>query len=459
MTLMIDASNYHPIDAAQKPVGVKRFFIRYRRWVTGLLGLLVIALELHEHLDYGQFNLSYFIEFALFLILLISLALLLEHLAKNGEQIAETAKLIELKHQISLRLTSAEDWNELVELITRLPFTFAFPERTLLLLYDRELGEFEIAGEYPRREQRADPLEAYLPPNDCVTCPERGNRLIHPLSACQLYQPDLQENTLNGSCFPLAVGSEMEGVLHVFMPPGGSLTADQIEFMNNVRDEISVVLKAARQQRQISELETAEAAVFERQKVFRDLHDILGQNLGYLHLKLDRLAQISAVQNQPFASDLVKLRDVANESYAMVRETLGAIRSSTSPFLSSLLNHQSRLVAAQGNFEYKFLETGQPRPLSPLVLHNTYFICKEAINNIARHSAATCVEGRLDWGTDDLTITITDNGRGFDENKVDEQHHFGINIMRERIAVIHGRFDIHSSLGEGTQVTIWLPTR
>jgi len=110
-----------------------------------------------------------------------------------------------------------------------------------------------------------------------------------------------------------------------------------------------------------------------------------------------------------------------------------------------------------GNFEYQFSETGQPRSLPPMVLQNTFFICKEAINNIAKHSHASQVEGKLIWGKDDLTIEITDNGIGFDLNSIDPQGHYGLSIMQERVNQIHGNFQIQSEPGAGTKVTIWIP--
>lgn len=151
------------------------------------------------------------------------------------------------------------------------------------------------------------------------------------------------------------------------------------------------------------------------------------------------------------------MRDVAAESYEIVRGTLGALRSSTTPFLSSLLNERSSLIVKQGNFKYTFQEEGQPCPLPPLVLHNSYYIYKEAINNINKHSEAQNVEGKLVWGSHDLTIVIKDDGKGFFSGLLNSEGHYGLDIMRERAELIHGRLDIQSQIGKGTLLTIWIP--
>jgi signal transduction histidine kinase len=79
-------------------------------------------------------------------------------------------------------------------------------------------------------------------------------------------------------------------------------------------------------------------------------------------------------------------------------------------------------------------------------------IVQGALANIARHSQADRAEVRLVYGMEELTLTISDNGRGFDATK---QHHgLGLRSMYERAEMIHGELLVESTPGRGTRVCI-----
>jgi signal transduction histidine kinase len=85
-----------------------------------------------------------------------------------------------------------------------------------------------------------------------------------------------------------------------------------------------------------------------------------------------------------------------------------------------------------------------------------YRIAQEALNNIAKHSEATQVAVNLQSDSDKVLLIVKDDGRGFDQNKVTDEK-LGIQIMTERAHEIDARFDLNSTPGEGTQVSIhWL---
>jgi signal transduction histidine kinase len=81
-----------------------------------------------------------------------------------------------------------------------------------------------------------------------------------------------------------------------------------------------------------------------------------------------------------------------------------------------------------------------------------YRICQEALANCARHSGASAAGVRLAYADDQVTLTIDDNGRGFEP----EQRHGGLGLrsMRERAELIGGRFQVASEPGQGARVTV-----
>jgi signal transduction histidine kinase len=80
---------------------------------------------------------------------------------------------------------------------------------------------------------------------------------------------------------------------------------------------------------------------------------------------------------------------------------------------------------------------------------------QEALANVARHSSASCADVSLEYGTNTVTMTIKDNGCGFDS----QAHHNGLGLysMRERAEVSGGSFTVESAPDQGTQIKVTLP--
>jgi signal transduction histidine kinase len=98
------------------------------------------------------------------------------------------------------------------------------------------------------------------------------------------------------------------------------------------------------------------------------------------------------------------------------------------------------------------MRLGDGRAL-PLDIEQTFFrIAQEALANTARHSQARLVEVLLDYDADSVTLTIVDDGCGFDTS--DPQSGLGLRSMRERAELIGGNLTIKSQLGEGTLVAV-----
>lgn len=196
----------------------------------------------------------------------------------------------------------------------------------------------------------------------------------------------------------------------------------------------------------------------ERARIARDLHDTLGQNLGYLHLKLDEFVSCDVFQDgEGMRQDLARMRDVANQAYELVRSMLAALHLSNSTDLTGALLTQARSVGRWGEFNIQFSTEGQSQALSPIIQQQVLYLCHEALLNVARHANAQQVSLNLDWAEDSLTITLSDDGRGFEADAPQESGHFGLTIMKNRAKGINGRLSIRSSPNAGTKLTLQVP--
>jgi two-component system NarL family sensor kinase len=83
-----------------------------------------------------------------------------------------------------------------------------------------------------------------------------------------------------------------------------------------------------------------------------------------------------------------------------------------------------------------------------------YRIAQEALNNALKHAAATAVTVRLDSDADWVELEVVDNGQGFDPDTISESGGLGLVSMQERIKRLNGAFNVQSTPGEGTTVTV-----
>ena len=95
------------------------------------------------------------------------------------------------------------------------------------------------------------------------------------------------------------------------------------------------------------------------------------------------------------------------------------------------------------------------RPLPLAVEQPLFRVAQEALANTARHSGAQTVTIHLAWQADALTMTIADDGKGFEVTETG--YGIGLQSMRERVAKLDGRLIITSASGQGTQLRATLP--
>jgi signal transduction histidine kinase len=205
-------------------------------------------------------------------------------------------------------------------------------------------------------------------------------------------------------------------------------------------------------------MQSAQVAMAERRTISSFVHDQLGQNLGYMHLKLDQLGTNENVTKLPgIQSELNRLRDVANESYEIVRDILKKMQTETIPHLTNLLQEHARTVSRRAKFELNFRTAGNRVHLTPNIQQIIFFTFREILSNVERHAGATKVDVLVSWSANTLAISIADDGRGFDPDRFPRDEHFGLEITEERIANIKGKFTINSSADSGTVVAMSIP--
>jgi signal transduction histidine kinase len=222
------------------------------------------------------------------------------------------------------------------------------------------------------------------------------------------------------------------------------------------RSDLRAVRSAHRELRRLREAELAAAALEERARLAREVHDGLAQDLWYAKLKQGRLLQSTSLDDdaRQLADDVA---DALDSALAEARQAVMAMRPQLGG--SSFEDVLSRYVEDFGDrFGVRTeLEAPDELPaLPPRVQAELLRILQEALNNVRRHADATVVRVQVVRSDDRIRFSVTDNGRGFEPAAVDGTR-YGLQSMRERAALIGAEFEVHSRLQDGTQVAVAVP--
>jgi GAF domain-containing protein/anti-sigma regulatory factor (Ser/Thr protein kinase) len=203
------------------------------------------------------------------------------------------------------------------------------------------------------------------------------------------------------------------------------------------------------------------AAMEERQRLARELHDAVTQTLFTTALIAEVLPELWELDAQEGQRQLVELRRLTRGALAEMRTLLIELRPAalTEMQLADLLRQLAEASAGRTRLEVDVQVGGQPRQLPPEIQVAFYRLAQEALNNVVKHAHAGCASIELEYvGDDALRLSVTDDGRGFNQSNV-AAGHLGLGIMRERSRAIGASFQLDSRPGEGTSIHInWRQT-
>lgn len=193
----------------------------------------------------------------------------------------------------------------------------------------------------------------------------------------------------------------------------------------------------------------------ERSRLAKDLHDGLGGLLSGVKLQLGAMKGnliLSEEHGRTFNKALVKLDESISEmrrvAHNMMPEALMklGLEQALQDYCDGLSESQPLII----NCEFHALENRMPASTEIVV----YRIVQELLNNAVKHSGATTILAQVIRQGDNLSITVEDNGKGFDISKTDITKGAGLANVKTRVDYLKGQMDIQSKPGRGTSVHI-----
>ncbi|MBM2623815.1 sensor histidine kinase [Actinoplanes sp. LDG1-06] len=210
-------------------------------------------------------------------------------------------------------------------------------------------------------------------------------------------------------------------------------------------------------QREQAELRAVQG---ERLRIARELHDMIAHSFGVISVQAGMGRRIIDTQPEEARNALATIEETSRETAAALRRMLGSLRRSDpatgsqprdpAPGLADLHNLASR--AAQAGVGVDLRQEGVLPPLPPDVDLSAFRIIQEAVTNVIRHSGAEHCDVTLTCHGGDLTIEVTDTGRGGHPT-----FGYGLTGMRERVNLLRGQFEAGPRAAGGFRVLARIP--
>ncbi len=197
----------------------------------------------------------------------------------------------------------------------------------------------------------------------------------------------------------------------------------------------------------------------ERERIARDLHDTVEQELTGVSMQLGNLSSALDEEDEVAKRRLSLARNMLKHCREETRASISDLRDPrlVDRSLSEAMKESLTGMLEKGSIEFDFEQWGGARTLRATTEQHLLRMGREAVINAVKHAEATRVEVRLGYEDDGVTLEVSDDGHGFDATQSPPMGHFGLIGMRERANKIHAKISIDSSPDAGTKVQVILP--
>jgi signal transduction histidine kinase/HAMP domain-containing protein len=253
-------------------------------------------------------------------------------------------------------------------------------------------------------------------------------------------------------CVPLKAKGSVIGVLDVQSDQLDAFDESDLMVLQALANQAAVAIENARLYEQAQQV----AVLEERQRLARDLHDSVTQNLYGVTMYAEAAARLLLAGEINLAAEhLRELRDTSQEALREMRLLIFELRPPVLEQEGLVVALEARLEAVEGrsglvtNFKMEV-----EHRLPPDVEEGLYRIAQEALNNTLKHAQAHHITVYLRQDKRTVMLEVADDGVGFDPTIAHEQGGLGLPGMKERVARLGGRLVVKSSPGEGTSVKV-----
>ncbi len=392
----------------------------------------------------------------------------------RGDEIGILARAFDtMRRQLRASLAEVADWNRtalldpdrVIALVLQKARDLIGADLSGVVIADDDTAELDwrlqdgSSGRCRRLLQDAgDPIIAQV---ICTGLPLRSTDLEASSAAGEVTSPLLHAEGLRAVlAVPLFAGGQAFGILMVGKRMPTTFGEDQVALLSSLANQGAVALENTRLYQKVQSM----AALEERERIAREMHDGLAQVLGFVNTKalaVSRLLEVGKVAEASIQVD--ELGAMVRDAYVDVRESILGLRTRPRPgtgFYAALRNYLEGFERQSGiPVELRTAGAEEKVRLSFDTELQLLRIVQEALTNVRKHAAACQASVCLTPVDGKLYLVIEDDGQGFDPTGPTRAGWtcFGLKTMRERAESISGTFALESRPGAGTRVVVTVP--
>lgn len=197
------------------------------------------------------------------------------------------------------------------------------------------------------------------------------------------------------------------------------------------------------------------AALDERRRIMFELHDGILQSLATLILRLEGCGRHLSDSQKELADELKSLEELTRDSMKQIRQFLTgrATKPLTAGTLVEKLREEARFLHDGMGLDVILESEPEELALPADIEREVYYVLREGLTNVTRHSHASKVDIQLKQKNGRLEGSLSDNGVGFKRENVRSETGFGLSGMEQRVKKLGGELFVKSSPGQGTNLT------
>jgi signal transduction histidine kinase len=255
---------------------------------------------------------------------------------------------------------------------------------------------------------------------------------------------------------PIRVRNEVVGDLYLTDKIGGpEFSEEDQQLIERFAAHAGIAIENARLYAQVGEI----TMLRERERIARDLHDGLIQDIYAAILHLEDIAEDVSEQ-----APRKRIMEVADRLSGLITDVRMYIQGLRIRYLEGrLLADGIRTLTQESDGRAGLAATcvveGEVHRLPDEQANTLLLIAREALSNVTKHAVAAQVVVRLIYNPADVTLTVADDGRGFDPQLPRGEEHRGLHNLRTRTEEAGGNLTLHSTPGAGTTIIAYIPAK
>lgn len=197
----------------------------------------------------------------------------------------------------------------------------------------------------------------------------------------------------------------------------------------------------------------------ERRRLSRQMHDGPAQALSNFILQTEIAARLFEVNPDQARQELVNLKTAATSTFQQVRDFIFELRPMMLDDLGLVptVRRYVDVYREQTGTDIQIMVTGEERRLETYIEVMLFRAVQELLSNAVHHGEAQSIKVNLDLAEEQVRVRVEDNGKGFDPATLETSQGLGLRLLRERVQMVGGTFEVHSRIGEGTEVMFTVP--